>query len=133
MKKSYESGLATHIGPESCGAAREGGIEALTGEPAAEVMEGSALTKGNLTRAKLSPDTKPGKGAKCAGTGTSSCSQREKAQVHEPSCHHIASVDTLRAAYFCFKQDAARGVDGMTWLRYGEALEAYLADFADLG
>jgi hypothetical protein len=32
MQKSYESGLATHIGPESCGAARKGGVEALTGE-----------------------------------------------------------------------------------------------------
>src|SRR5215472_17966628 len=32
MKKSYGEGLATHIGPESCGAAREGGDEALTGE-----------------------------------------------------------------------------------------------------
>jgi hypothetical protein len=31
MKKSYESGSATHIGPESCGAARKGGVEALTG------------------------------------------------------------------------------------------------------
>jgi hypothetical protein len=31
MKESYESGSATHIGPESCGAAREGGVEALTG------------------------------------------------------------------------------------------------------
>ena len=30
MKKSHESGVATHIGPESCGAAREGGVEALT-------------------------------------------------------------------------------------------------------
>jgi len=38
MKKSYESGLATHIGPESCGAAREGGIEALTGERAGRVF-----------------------------------------------------------------------------------------------
>jgi hypothetical protein len=37
MKKSYESGLATHIGPESCGAAREGGVEALTGESAGRV------------------------------------------------------------------------------------------------
>ena len=27
MKKSYESGVATHIGPESCGAARKGGME----------------------------------------------------------------------------------------------------------
>ena len=28
MKESYESGSATYIGPESCGAAREGGVEA---------------------------------------------------------------------------------------------------------
>jgi hypothetical protein len=32
MQKSHESGVATHIGPESCGAAREGGVEALTGD-----------------------------------------------------------------------------------------------------
>jgi hypothetical protein len=38
MKKSHESGLATHIGPESCGAAREGGVEALTGERAGPVF-----------------------------------------------------------------------------------------------
>src|SRR5215469_18363524 len=38
MKESYESGLATHIGPESCGAARESGVEALTGERAGRVL-----------------------------------------------------------------------------------------------
>ena len=39
MKKSHGSGgLATHIGPESCGAAREGGVEALTGERAGRVF-----------------------------------------------------------------------------------------------
>ncbi len=38
MKKSHESGLATHIGPESCGAARKGGVEALTGERAGRVL-----------------------------------------------------------------------------------------------
>ncbi len=32
MKESYDEGLATHIGPESCGASRKGGVEALTGE-----------------------------------------------------------------------------------------------------
>src|SRR6266851_4830856 len=32
MKESYGEGLATHTGPESCGAAREGSVEALTGE-----------------------------------------------------------------------------------------------------
>ena len=38
MQKSYESGLATHIGPESCGATRKGGAEALTGERAGRVF-----------------------------------------------------------------------------------------------
>ena len=38
MQKSYESGSATHIGPESCGAARKGGVEALTGERAGRVL-----------------------------------------------------------------------------------------------
>src|SRR5436309_5882231 len=38
MEKSHESGVATHIGPESCGAAREGGVEALTGNRAGRVF-----------------------------------------------------------------------------------------------
>ena len=37
MKESYGE-VATHIGPESCGAAREGGVEALTGERAGRVF-----------------------------------------------------------------------------------------------
>jgi hypothetical protein len=38
MEKSYEWDLATHIGPESGGAARKGGVEALTGERAGRVF-----------------------------------------------------------------------------------------------
>ena len=38
MKESYECDVATHIGPESCGAAREGGVEALTRERAGRVF-----------------------------------------------------------------------------------------------
>jgi hypothetical protein len=38
MKKSYECEVATHIGPESCGAARKGGVEALAGERAGRVF-----------------------------------------------------------------------------------------------
>ena len=38
MQKSYECELATHIGPESCGAIRENGVEALTGERAGRVF-----------------------------------------------------------------------------------------------
>ena len=38
MKKSLECEVATHIGPESYGAARKGGVEALTGERAGRVF-----------------------------------------------------------------------------------------------
>ncbi len=38
MQKSHECDVATHIGPESCGAARKGGVEALTGERAGRVF-----------------------------------------------------------------------------------------------
>jgi len=37
MKESYGKGLAAHIGPESCVAARKGGGEALTGVRAGRV------------------------------------------------------------------------------------------------
>src|SRR5215469_12320635 len=32
MQKSHDCDVATHIDPESCGAARKGDVEALTGE-----------------------------------------------------------------------------------------------------
>ena len=38
MKVSYVKGLANRNGPESCGAAREGGVEALTGERTGRVL-----------------------------------------------------------------------------------------------
>src|SRR5438034_11721496 len=38
MEKSHESGIATHIGPESCGAARKSSVEALTGDRAGRVF-----------------------------------------------------------------------------------------------
>jgi hypothetical protein len=38
MKVSYVEGVANHIGPESCGAARKGGVEALTGGRTGRVL-----------------------------------------------------------------------------------------------
>jgi len=38
MKESHGEGLATHTGPESCVAVREGGREALAGEEAGRVF-----------------------------------------------------------------------------------------------
>ena len=41
--------------------------------------------------------------------------------------HHI-NEDSLKAAYFALKRDAAPGVDGMTWKAYNEALHTRIAD-----
>src|SRR5258705_7071856 len=38
MEESYVKGLANHNGPESCGSAREGNVEAWTGERAGWVL-----------------------------------------------------------------------------------------------
>jgi hypothetical protein len=38
MQVSYVEGIANHNGPESCGAAREGGAEALTGGRTGRVL-----------------------------------------------------------------------------------------------
>ena len=46
MKESYGEGLASHSDPESCGAAREGGVEALTGARAGRVFSRERLTPG---------------------------------------------------------------------------------------
>ena len=39
VKVRYDEGLTTHVGPESCVAAREGVREALTGERAGQAIE----------------------------------------------------------------------------------------------
>src|SRR5918911_214643 len=41
--------------------------------------------------------------------------------------HHVG-VDVLRAGFLSLRRAAAPGVDGMTWERYAEDLEANLAD-----
>lgn len=44
MKVSYDEGLASHVDPESCGAAGNGVAEALTGERAGWVLSSEILT-----------------------------------------------------------------------------------------
>jgi group II intron reverse transcriptase/maturase len=45
--------------------------------------------------------------------------------------HHIYNPETLKAAYFNLKKDAAAGVDGQTWQTYGEKLEDNLTDLSE--
>jgi group II intron reverse transcriptase/maturase len=45
--------------------------------------------------------------------------------------HHVYHVERLRAAYLALKRNAAPGVDGQTWERYGWDLEANLRDLSE--
>ncbi len=44
--------------------------------------------------------------------------------------HHMTE-DLLRESYSALKREAAPGVDGVTWDRYGEDLEIRLPDLKD--
>src|ERR1700674_4757751 len=46
MKVSYGEGLAIHAGPGSCGGAREGGVEASTGERTGRVFSRERTLRG---------------------------------------------------------------------------------------
>jgi group II intron reverse transcriptase/maturase len=45
--------------------------------------------------------------------------------------HHVYNVHRLRQAYLAIKREAAPGVDGQTWAKYGEALESNLKDLSE--
>jgi retron-type reverse transcriptase len=53
--------------------------------------------------------------------------QRNKEERFTALLHHV-SVDLLEKSYFNLKHNAAAGVDGVTWAKYGESLEERLAE-----
>jgi RNA-directed DNA polymerase len=53
--------------------------------------------------------------------------QQDKDARFTALLHHV-SLDRLRAAYGALSPKAAAGVDGVTWLTYGQDLEANLQD-----
>src|SRR5467141_57261 len=100
------------------------------GQPAAEVMEGKGLAKGN-PRQQNAPRTQRRQGAHSALERVRLAAARERRMRFTALLHHIYELETLRAAYFSLKREAAAGVDGETWRHYGERLEENLRDLAD--
>lgn len=89
---------------------------------AAEQMEGSALTEGN----EKQQNTRQTQGWESVQSELQLVHQRakeDKKRRFTALLHHIYNIDTLRAAYFKIKKDAAPGVDLETWKSYGESLE----------
>jgi RNA-directed DNA polymerase len=100
-----------------------------TGQPVAEEMEGRGLAKGNLPQ-QNAPRTQGRQGAPSALERVRLAAARDRKMRFTALLHHIYDLETLRAAYFSLKREAAAGVDGETWRHYGEQLAENLRDLA---
>lgn len=56
--------------------------------------------------------------------------QRDKGLRFTTLWHHVCDIERLRKAYRELKKDAAPGIDGQTWLQYGQELEQNLQDLS---
>ena len=93
---------------------------------AAEVGEGRGRAEGN-TDSKTHPGLSAGQGASSALGRVREVAQRDKGARFTALLHHV-SQGRLRAAYWAIRPQAAPGVDGVTWVEYGQNLEINLQD-----
>jgi len=96
----------------------------------AEKVEGRKLTKGN----EMQQNTRQTQGWESVHSKLQLVHQRakeDKKRRFTALMHHIYNINTLRAAYFCIKRNAAPGVDAETWKSYGENLEENLQDLSE--
>jgi RNA-directed DNA polymerase len=100
-----------------------------TGQPVAEGVEGSGLTKGNLPQQNASR-TPSRTDAPSARERVRQAASKDKEIRFTALFHHIYNPETLGTAYFSLKKEAAPGVDGETWRHYGETLEHNLQDLS---
>lgn len=56
--------------------------------------------------------------------------QKDKACQFTALWHHVCEIERLRMAYYELKRDAAPGIDGQTWIDYGEKLEDNLQNLS---
>lgn len=96
----------------------------------AEVLEGRPVTEGNPE--KTTVNCTQGQGETLNGLDRiREAAERDKSARFNNLMHHI-TVDLLREAYEELKPKAAPGVDNVTWVQYGEKLEANLSDLCEL-
>lgn len=92
----------------------------------AESVEGSCSTKGNTSEANTLR-TLSRESVSQGLEGVRGAARRDKKQKFTALLHHV-TVDLLRESYYSLKRNAAPGIDGVTWERYGEGLEAKLEE-----
>ena len=96
---------------------------------AAERMEGRGLAKGNSSQQNASRTLRRAD-APSALERVRETARKNKEIKFTALMHHIYNLETLEAAYYQLKREAAPGVDGETWQHYGEALEENLHDLS---
>jgi RNA-directed DNA polymerase len=100
-----------------------------TADAVAERMEGRGLAKGN-THQRNASRTQRRINAPSELERVRQAVKKNKETQFTALFHHVYRVQTLRAAYFSLKRDAAPGVDHETWRHYGEDLEVKLQDLS---
>jgi RNA-directed DNA polymerase len=98
--------------------------------PAAEVVEGRGLAKGNSPEGNAFRTQRRGD-ASSAVERVRHAARKDRKQRFTALFHHVYDVDRLRAAYLALKRDASAGSDGVTWRHYGENLESNLVDLSE--
>src|SRR3974390_3160111 len=96
------------------------------GQPAAEVVERRAGTKGNTGQQRTRRAQIRERVSQSLGRVRSAARQRKK-EKFTALLHHI-NVETLEVAFYALKRKAAPGVDGVTWREYEADLEPRLID-----
>lgn len=97
---------------------------------AKEAVEGEGLAKGKVPERNV-VRTQSRSAMSSALERIRQAARRDKGQRFTALLHHVYSVDTLKAAYFGLKRDAAAGMDGETWRQYGERLESHLKELSE--
>jgi RNA-directed DNA polymerase len=100
------------------------------GEPAAEVVEGRALAKGNSLERNAFRTQSRGD-ASSALERVRQAAKENRKERFTALLHHVYDIDRLRQAYRSLRPSAAAGVDGETWSQYGQNLEGNLQDLSD--
>jgi hypothetical protein len=96
------------------------------GQPAAEVVEREAGTKGN-TGQQSTRRTQNRESVSQALDRVRKAARLGKKEKFTALLHHI-NVETLEVAFYALKRKAAPGVDGVTWREYEADLERRLID-----
>src|SRR5215469_10542689 len=96
------------------------------GQPPAEGVEGSTMTKENMEQSnqRRTPSRESGP----SGLDRVRRATKGDRKLRFTALLHHVTIDLLRESYYSLKKKAAPGVDGVTWEEYGQTLEARLGD-----